>query len=735
MAGFLQEESDKVLSKLLSNTSSTPSRTILKDNDDSWYKIPYQISFGGNFKRVTDDLLFRTQNLNGVNNNTTGVQHPNNTTSSYVSEVFGLDGSSETLAMLNKAFCQDTRVGGNDAINCLWQFNRDDDILHDVFVSSTKDGMPIGLSRVYANTTQTNQQLVYFTFGVPYYTSILMFHKQAFSEKLITINQQGYDSDAGANTITELLTEGVVLLVALPILPLKLFYQISEHSANNYKINRFYELRGRMQLYYRYVDSMLGHWLVSTGMYGTMTSSENLAEKILAVKKYLPKALQLTGASIWDIITRKAANSGYQLPDLGKRNAILKRSLYGDKAMPLRYKAEKDKRVTFQRDELISSMDSAASSTLDNAQPTNGNTYLYNSAENSVLTDDEKDIKFKIEQNKVTETFLTNLRSRNSDSEVLAYDDDHGDWARVFYKSALGATQFIGFRVDKSTDASESFSNSTSPSAFAEDFNSKVRQAASQMIDSGIKGASADDSWIGSVIQDIKSIGRGIIEGLKAIDFIGLTDLANAAMTGAYIDIPEQYSGSDFNKSHSLSFQLRSPYGDKVSIYQSIIVPLFCILAGALPRAGGPNSYVQPFLCRVYCKGMFAIPMGIIDSISIKRGDSEFGWTYDNIPTCVDVSISIKDMSPIMYMTIYDKVFGEILGNDTAFNEYLLTLSGVGLFERISQIQKVLRGAMYTAHAIRGRYFNPVYWSHSISQYAPIQFVASFIPKIGVNNN
>ena len=738
MSLFLQEESDKVLAAVLNNMTDSSNRTILKDDANSWHKVPYQLSFGDKFNSIVDDILFRTQNLTGIDGKESlGISHHNTAYNSAarVSAIFGLDNSVDTLIMLNKAYHQDTRVGGNDALNCLWQFNRDDDILHDVFVSTQHAGNKIGLSRVYANTTQYNQQLVYFTFGVPYYTSILMFYRQAFDEKIVTLNQSGYDSDEGSNAIGELLGEGLVLLVCLPILPLKLFYQLSTHNSNNYRINRFYELRGRMQLYYRYVDSMLAHWLVSSGLYGNNLDAKDLKKKIVASKACTPKALQLTGSSIWEIITRRAANAGYRLPDLGKRNDLLKRSLYGKNAMPLRYKAEKDKRVTFQRDELISDMTSMADSTIGAVNMTNANTYGYGSMESSMLTADETDLNYQVELKKYEENFKTNLASRNADSELLAYDDDHGDWARVFYKSALGATQFIGFRVDKSTDASESFSNSTAPSAFAENFNAKVREAAAQLTDMGIKGSASSDSWIDSVIQDIKSIGRGIIEGLKAIDFIGLTDLANAVMTGAFIDVPEQYSGSDFNKSHSLSFQLRSPYGDKVSIYQSIIVPLFCILAGALPRTGGPNAYVQPFLCRVYCKGMFAIPMGIIDSISIKRGDSEFGWTYDTIPTCIDVNISIKDMSPVMYMTIYDSAFSNLLGSDSAFNEYLLTLSGVGLFERISQIQKVLRGAIYTAHTIRDRYFNPVYWSHSISQYAPIQFVSSFIPKIGINDN
>ena len=729
MSNFLRTESEKILMEALKSSDNSSGRNILRDDDDSWYKIPYQITFGEKFNTVKEDILFRTQNLTGIDGvNNIGVHHPESINSSYVSSVFGLDGDTNTLTMLDKAYYQDTRVGSNDALNCLWQFNRDDDILHNVSVVSTHSGTKIGLSRVYSNTTQTNQQIAYFTFGVPYYSSILHFHKNAFDEKLITINQQGYDSDEGSRKLGELFGEGLVLLVAIRILPFKLFYEISKKSANNYKINRFYELRGRMQLYYKYVDSMLAHWLVASGLYGNNLSIVGLSDKLVADPNCLPLALRLTGASIWEIVSRKAVNAGVYIYDKKKRAKIIEESLYGVKATPLRYRAEKDSRIKFSAEELASGMDSVANNT------------LYSNAEQSMYAGTASDQESLYAQQVMSDTvqFYTNKINKlgfTHKDETLAYEDDHGSWATVFAKSALGATQFIGFRVDKSTDASESFSNSTSPSAFAENFNAKVKEVAAQSIDMGIKGASAGDSWLESVVEDIKSIGVGILEGLKAIDFIGLTDLANAVMTGAFIDIPEQYSGSDFNKSHSLSFQLRSPYGDKVSIYQSIIVPLFCILAGALPRAGGANSYVQPFLCRVYCKGMFAIPMGIIDSISIKRGDSEFGWTYDNIPTCVDVNISIKDMSPIMYMMINDAAFSDILGSDSAFNEYLLTLSGVGLFERISQIQRVLRGMIYTAHTVRNRYFNPVYWSHSVSQYSPIQFVASFIPRSGINNN
>lgn len=733
MASNIRDLSDNIIANALKSGSTGSSRTILRDDDETWVKVPYQLGFGEVFQSVKDDLIFRTRNLEGINevNSFKGVRTYSDKD---IAKIFGLEAQHDkTIGMFSKAYHQDTRVGGNDAINCLWQFNRDDDILHPISYTSALGSSYIGLSRVYTNTTQLNQQICWFTFGVPYYSSILAFHKKAFDDRLTEINTKGFTSDEGSWQIGEIFGEAFSLLAAIPVIPLKLAYETITHNSFQYKINRFYELRARMQLYYKFVDSMLGHWLVAVGMYGNSTTWEGM--NITADPDCIPEALKLTGCSIWEIVSRKAVNSGtwpHNPSDIANHKETVRKSLVGPHAVPLRYRntemakrtalaqlQENDRNTdgTIKREVAKAQVDKAMSQLKSEYESYNGDIDAY-------LLSQEA-----IERASANATY-------NEASGVLAYDDDHGKWGLgdMFVKSALGATQFIGFRVDKSTDASESFSNSTAPSAYAEEFNAKVREIAAKAIDSGIKGLDSEDGFLASLWQDIKSIGAGMVEAIKKIDFIGITDLASAACTGVYLDVPEQYSGSDFNKSHSLSFQLRSPYGDKVSIYQSIIVPLFCILAGALPRAGGANSYVQPFLCRVYCKGMFAVPMGIIDSVSIKRGDSEFGWTYDSIPTCVDVNISIKDMSPIMYMVMYDKAFENIFGVDSAFNEYMLTLAGVGLYERISQIQRIIRGATYTAHKVRSRYLNPIYWSHSVSQFTPVQFVASFLPKISVSS-
>ena len=233
------------------------------------------------------------------------------------------------------------------------------------------------------------------------------------------------------------------------------------------------------------------------------------------------------------------------------------------------------------------------------------------------------------------------------------------------------------------------------------------------------------------IIDGLGSILRGLVDSVAEVFDAG--DITDAAFTGTLVDIPEEYQSSDFNKSHSLNFQLRSPYGDYVSIYQSIIVPLAMILAGSLPRGAGANSYSQPFLTRVYCKGMFSIPLGLIDSVSIKRGSSEFGWTYANLPTCIDVTVSIKDLSPVMYMSIKNTIGISGVANNlfsmtnSSFNEYMMTLSGLGLFERLSGMSKLRRNFQLSAHKLRNTIFNPLYYGHLIGDSALPKFIGSMV--------
>lgn len=709
---------------------ATNTQQVYNDNTTGTGVGPaFYVGFGKEFATINEVLNYRSNKFN----------HNNQQTNDQLAAAIGLENNAVIKTMLGKPYFQDTRVGGNEAINCVWQFGVDDDIVHPVNRTHGHNGE----GRVYSSTTQMNQQICWFTFGVPYFTPLARFYRGAFNQTLIELNNNGWSENIGSK-ITSIFGEAFVLLVALPLLPFKFLYEISKRNSNTYNIDRFYELRGRMQLYYTYVDSILAHWLVASGLYNNY-DGRNLS----ASKDAIPDALKATGCSMWDIIRRRALNAGMIAngADLDHKDFDIALTDLGINP--------------YQTDGSASKDGASDSGSMGDAAEiiksfTNDGDLLSDQSFTDILNTGGSSTSAKNEDFVDQQTILSLINGSSGNGSgtggsggkeedvIRAFDDRKATWKETFKASALGVTQYIGFRITKDVDASESFSNSTSPSEFAESYNAKVKETQTQFINKGLGGGqvhvfdgnqSAIGSFLNSVAEDVKGLFTGMMEGFKSIDIFGLTDLGSAVMKGAYIDIPEQYSGSDFNKSHSINLQLRAPYGDSVSIFQAIIVPLACILAGALPRAGGSNSYTQPFLCRIYCKGMFAVPMGIIESVSIKRGDSEFGWTYNNLPTAIDVSITIKDMSPIMYMPMSAGGLKNILGSDNAFNEYILTLAGVGLFDRISTISRFVRNIQYDAHMLRNKYFNPIYWAHNISSYEPIQFVSSFIPKTLISNN
>lgn len=705
-------------------------REILTDSDDTWIRVPYQVTLGEEF--TTMRQMIEKSLGDSFGNTSASFEYDKfkmgNMYGDEVEKMFSTFETGES-AVLDKPYYRDTRVGGNDAINCIWQFNRDDDIVYDI--TTTERGSGNGMGRVYASTTERNQQICWFTFGVPYYTPLAAFYKNAYNDELIELNNTGNTDIA----LGKIFAGAIKLAIFLPLLPIKLFGYLSKSTRNTYPVNRFYELRACMPLYFQYVDTILAQWLVDVGIYNNgdpnnggsteggktrnwtqgkrrdengnkqdgvdlpgYTGAKSLSEALYgnpqilqrgksswsADPEMVPDALSATGASIWDIL---------------KRRSLV---VFGEDTSGKNMDSWKDTFENYVND-------------FFRTDPY-GNPYGPNSGKNAWA-----DSFDSIAGMKDTDSYSKNPFVENS------------DWVQTFKSSALGATQFVGFRVDKSMDSSESFSNSTTTSSFADWVNSQVKEKTKTAIETGLKGANTGIAFVDSIINTAKATVNGVMGAVSSIDPTGLTDMAQAAISGAYIDIPEMYSDSSFSSSHSINLQLRSPYGDYVSIYQSIMVPLALIMAGALPRAAGSESYVQPFLCRVYCKGMFSVPMGIIDSLSIKRGASEFGWTYNNLPTCVDVSLSIKDMSPIMYLQLNNEYFHGIFETDNAFREYMMTLSGLGLFERVSNFARIRRNIQFAAHRFRNEFLNPTYWANDLAHSAPVRIVTAFVPMTTIS--
>jgi len=289
----------------------------------------------------------------------------------------------------------------------------------------------------------------------------------------------------------------------------------------------------------------------------------------------------------------------------------------------------------------------------------------------------------------------------------------------------------VAFRLESGASPSESVNNQTGQSELASTLNQKASSARDKLFT--FKSALADAGMIQNTVKKITETVSKMTEA-TSLEAVGVILTGNG-----YIDIPEVWKGSSFTKSVSFDLQLRAKAGDKVSIFQSIYIPLAMLLAAGTPRGIGANAYTQPFLLEAYSAGLYSVPLGIIESISIKRGASEFGWTHTDLPTAIDVTVNIKDLTPVLFMSLLNinekSVIDQSLEANTGMIDYLNTLSGLSLADRTHKFLR-LRRLRRTMQAIaRTVVFNPSVFHHELSNtpiariVAALQFKPYFTPE------
>lgn len=265
-------------------------------------------------------------------------------------------------------------------------------------------------------------------------------------------------------------------------------------------------------------------------------------------------------------------------------------------------------------------------------------------------------------------------------------------------------TRFVTFRVNNGGDSvEESVSNSTKESELA----STINGMSSSMRDKrfSFAGGNLTDNFVGNTIEKFAGSVADLASGAAAsVGLSGLMQLGGSA----FADIPEMWDDSEFTfPTYSYTMELRSPYGNKLSRFQNLYVPLCMILAAALPLSTGKASYTSPFLVELFSRGRGQVRLGIIDSLTITRGVGNLAWTSEGEPLGIDVSFTVKDLSSIMHMPLRAEtllsggVFSGFLDDDTAFTDYMATLGSLTLADQYYRLKKLklrmarrLRGSM-----------------------------------------
>jgi hypothetical protein len=492
-----------------------------------------------------------------------------------------------------------------------------------------------------------------------------------YGKAVVTTLAQLMNSGTSSGTIGRLLDTAINVFVSIPVLPLVFVANLLTGGVGGVPITKYYEFQSSMPLYYRCVNSMINHLTINLGI-----SKDAFFAQTPAVAN-----ITMGGATDTELVaaanTTNGGTSTQGLPDLFKNFGF---DIY--RIMLKKYKYDKT----------ISDIQSVQSS--DDAL------IIAASQQPPVVADDEN----------YAQNFLTSF-------EGTLYD----------------ASLYVGFRVEKGVDTSESFSNETGESSIAQQVNQKAQQARDAKF--SVAGGNIDGSS-GFLSSAISAIG-GILSG--AADAIGGVSIDNVLAGAGNLDFPDVWKSSSFSKSYHFNMSLRSPYGDSYSILQNLYIPLSLLLGGALPRGIGAAAYTSPFVCRAYCKGMFAVPLGMITSMTIKRGADQFGWTTSKLPTCIDISFEIKDLSPAMYLALGDNGtwadIKNVFGANSSFQEYLMTLSGMGLRDRINWFKQLKNKVNFLLGQIHSTKLNPFYAGNYFGSTLAVKTISHFIPTTNIPQN
>lgn len=275
-----------------------------------------------------------------------------------------------------------------------------------------------------------------------------------------------------------------------------------------------------------------------------------------------------------------------------------------------------------------------------------------------------KELKYFDWTNYSFEAFMTDKEKK----EMAKQDEDKGifkkiidvkdlDQDNVLKNILMGELNYVQFYVDPGTSFQESNTNQTSQSMLAGYANQAQTMAkeirfigAASGVESALKSNPITNTIMGATGATAGAIGNmaNFITG----GLIGKNRIINATKTmvgGGNIILPDIYQASDYSKSYNLTVKLISPYGDPLSYYLHILVPLFHLMAFSLPRQVSANGYGHPFLVKLSSKGWFNCEMGMVDNISIEKVPGTF--TVNGLPTEIQVQISVRDLYSDLMIT------------------------------------------------------------------------------------
>lgn len=258
------------------------------------------------------------------------------------------------------------------------------------------------------------------------------------------------------------------------------------------------------------------------------------------------------------------------------------------------------------------------------------------------------------------------------------------------------SNSIINFRIGNDIGVTESFSNSTTTNPIADALNSESTAEDADIKSGGMERTKNSMNGIAQILAGNTMSGAMQIAGSWGKKIAGLgSEMMFLKAGGGKISLPEIYESSSFSRTYSFNFVFHSPYGDIQSIFENCYVPAIILFAMSLPRQVGGFTYIEPFALKVIVPGLLNINFGIVESLSVERGEQINDWTENKIPKTIKMTVGIKDMDHIVTMPLASRSLVKNLFPNlfpaSGIAEYFSTMSGLSLVEQLDFRKKLVR--------------------------------------------
>lgn len=577
----------------------------------------------------------------------------------------------------------DTTLGGNYAINPPPQFTRFCDV---PLPSKTRPGSD-GIGPYYSEAIDDNSQIVHFRMGEARFNSLVNFYGSAYNPEAALASRSGR-----MNQMFFQLGRATGFIVSIMSFKLLAVRAIAE----GYRLlagaprSRYYYHTPTMHNYWSAVQTILNQLSVNRGIVPRVGGDST---------EFLNDDYKFSEGDL--------SHMSEMVPDVFRKNGGIDVFAVANKAKRA-YRRQEAKLRAILDSEDISNIDLTSL------------VRRFEEQSKSVSTAPNRDFHGYIdswlstEQSKLpTESLDPNISPEVETSEGM-YSGVKKAF-EYFKAEADDGGMFATFRVNYTGSVSESFSSSVGESEIQQKLNQM--SSAGRDVNFSIAGGNIAEG-VGEIVDGVKSFAQGT---LSSIGMGGLAALGGSA----FFDVPKVWQQSIASMPRSnYTVKLTSPYGNPISQLFNIYMPLAMLLAMALPKSTGKQSYTSPFLIEYYDQGRAQSRLGMIDSMSITRGTTSLGFNKDGHAMAVDVSFTIVDMSSVMHMPIsmglnpatelYNLVSGGVTGalmggpvgatigaalktgldsgffdDDTVYSDYLAVLSGMGVNDQIYYSRKL----------------------------------------------